>query len=104
MEKTNSKDINLIYQAVVSIYVQLSRIRHIESDDIETIDSLLTSLLGNDLRFSIHHSSTRNILSIRQATNILKMCLHETDKFKLLLTLFSIVYMKKNLKLSEVLN
>ena len=99
MEKTNSKDINLIYQAVVSIYVQLSRIRHIEADDIETIDSLLTSLLGKELRFSFHHSSTKNILSMRQATNILKMCLHETDKFKLLLTLFSIVYMKKKFEI-----
>ncbi len=99
MEKTNTKDINLIYQAVVSIYVQLSRIRHIESEDIETIDTLLTSLLGNELRFSMNHSSTKNILSIRQATNILKMCLHETDKFKLLLTLFSIVYMKKKFEI-----
>lgn len=88
-------EINLIHNAVVSIYIHLARIQHLTENEIGIIHNMLKSIFGKEIEQQNILKYIENLHSIRQATNILKRYLQFTDKIKLLLNLLSITYFNK---------
>ena len=88
----SKKENELIRKAVISVYVHLARIRHLTKTDIGMINNMLKSVFQTGSTQTLTGSTAENLLSIRQATNILKMYLNFADKIRLLINLLSIAY------------
>jgi ABC-type multidrug transport system ATPase subunit len=88
----SKKENELIRKAIISIYVHLARIRHLTKTDIGMINNMLRSVFQTGRTQTLIGSSSENLLSIRQATNILKMYLNFADKIRLIINLLSIAY------------
>ncbi len=92
-------ELNLIRNAVVSLYIHLARLEKITASDQTLLDSLLQSIFGE---FEEHNiiEYTRTLYSFQQATKIIKRYLKFFDKLLLLINLLSITYAhKKNFKI-----
>ncbi|MCD4650251.1 MAG: ABC transporter ATP-binding protein, partial [Candidatus Cloacimonetes bacterium] len=85
-------DKKLVRNSLVSMYIRLARIQQIGEADIEIIDTMLGSILGSTILPQELQVLNENLLSFRQASNIIKKFFSLPDKIKLLLNFFSIVY------------
>ena len=83
---------DLIRNAIVSVYINLARIHKITKKDIGIIHNMLKSIYGHEINRTSINRFVNNLLSIREAANILTRYLRFSDKIKFLLNLLSISY------------
>ena len=94
LDHRTRKETDLVLRAIVSLCIDMARTKDVGREQIEAVGRLLHSALGEEPSLQALGDIARNPLSIRQATSLLKPRHTETDKVKLLLSLFFLGYME----------
>ncbi|HOH78827.1 MAG TPA: ATP-binding cassette domain-containing protein [Candidatus Cloacimonadota bacterium] len=95
-EPTRTESLDLLMQAVVSIYLYMARSARLSGSEINVIDRMLRYLFGNEIPlYQIEHARLHT-LPLREAANLLNRHLSHADKLKLILNLTALAYRDPN--------
>jgi len=84
--------LDLLLQAVVSIYLYMARSTRLSGNEINVIDRILRYLFGNDIPLYLIEQARLHTLPLREAANLLNLHLSHGDKLKLILNLIALAY------------
>ncbi len=90
--KQTDDELDVLLQAVVSVYLYMAKTARLSGSEINVIDRILQSMFGNEIPLYKIEQSRHNVLSIRDAANQLNTHISPADKIKLILNLISLAY------------
>ncbi|MEA1971815.1 MAG: ATP-binding cassette domain-containing protein [Candidatus Cloacimonadota bacterium] len=92
MQRLNKENMDNIFQAIVSIYINLLNIGSIVKKDSNLVYDILNSIFKRKIGVQNIQKIVSSIYSNREAVNILKKHLNKSDKIKLIINLLTFLY------------
>jgi len=96
MKNFSKENMDNIFRAIVSIYINLLNTSSFLEKDSNLVYNILNSIFGTDIDLLNIQEIISNIYSMRESVNVLKKYLNKSDRIKLIINLLSFLYRRKN--------
>ena len=88
--------LDILLNAVVSLYLYMARTAKLKGDELNFIDSILHSMFGNDIPLYKLEQAKLQVLSVREAASNLNRLLSTADRSKIILNLITLAYHERS--------